>query len=64
MMCFDAKSLTFVGECAEKVGADHLHGGLEHALLDYVVCRLLLIQHVNYLDQALFLLFLQLLVFF
>ena len=51
---------TFIGKRAEQVGANHLHGGLEDALLEDCVGGLGLIKHVNDLDQALFLRFFQL----
>ena len=52
--------LTLVGEGAEEISANHVHGGLEDPLLDYVVGRLGQIKQVNQLNQALPLLLLQL----
>lgn len=47
--------LTLIGKCAEQVGTDHLHGSLQHSLLDDIVCGFRLIEHVNDLNEALFL---------
>lgn len=49
------EKLTLVGKSAEEVGFNHLHGGLEHALLDHIVSGLWLVQQVNDLHQALLL---------
>ena len=54
--------LTFVSESAEKVHADHLHGGLKDPFLDNMVDSVSLVQNVNNLNQALLLLLLEVLV--
>ena len=54
--------LTFVCESAEKVHADHLHGGLKDPFLDDMVDSVSLVENVNDLDQALLLLLLEVLV--
>ena len=54
--------LTFVRESAEKVHADHLHGGLKDPFLDDMIDSVSLVENVNDLDQALLLLLLEVLV--
>ena len=62
---FDAINfcLTFVRKGSKQVRTNHSHGGLQHSLLDYVVGGLGFIEHINDLNQALFLVLFQLHIF-